>query len=60
MDQTIIDITGIPGVREGDIAVVIGRSGGEEITVYDIAEQTGTITNEILSRLGGRLERIPV
>lgn len=60
MDQTIIDITGIPGVREGDIAVVIGRSGGEEITVYDIAEQTGTITNEILSRLGARLDRIPV
>ena len=26
-------------------------------TTYDIAEQTGTITNEILSRLGSRLDR---
>lgn len=57
MDQTLIDITEIEGVRQGDEVVVIGKSGEKEITVYDLAEQTGTITNEILSRLGGRLER---
>lgn len=57
MDQTLIDITEIEGVRQGDEVVVIGKSGEKEITVYDLEEQTGTITNEILSRLGGRLER---
>lgn len=57
MDQTIVDVSGIPDVKAGDIAVVIGRSGTEEITACDLAEQAGTITNEILSRLGGRLER---
>lgn len=57
MDQTLVDITDIPNVKQGDIAVVIGKSGKSEITVYDIAEQTGTITNEVLSRLGNRLER---
>lgn len=57
MDQTIIDITDIPTVKEGDIAIIIGKSGNAEITAYDIAEQTGTITNEILSRLGSRLDR---
>lgn len=57
MDQTIVDVSGIPDVKAGDIAVVIGRSGTEEITACDLAEQSGTITNEILSRLGGRLER---
>ncbi|MCM1536405.1 MAG: serine racemase VanT catalytic subunit [Clostridium sp.] len=58
MDQTIIDITGIPDVKAGDVAVIIGKSGESEITAYDLAEQTDSITNEVLSRLGARLERI--
>lgn len=57
MDQTLVDVTHIPQVRAGDIAILIGTMGEEEISVCDIAEQTGTITNEILSRLGKRLER---
>ncbi len=60
MDQTLVDVTGIAGVRAGDEAVLIGRSGEEEIFAGDLAEQAGTITNEILSRLGARLERIVV
>jgi len=57
MDQTLLDVTDIPSISAGDIATFIGKSGGYEITAYDIAEQTGTIPNEVLSRLGGRLER---
>ena len=60
MDQTLLDITDIPSVMPGDIAVFIGKSGSREITACDIAEQAGTISNEILSRLGGRLERVLV
>lgn len=60
MDQTIVDITDIPHVKAGDMAVIIGRSGEHEITVYDLAEASETITNEILSRLGLRLERVQV
>ncbi|MBQ9646905.1 MAG: serine racemase VanT catalytic subunit [Oscillospiraceae bacterium] len=55
MDQTIVDVTSIPSVLQGDAAVVIGRSGAREITAYDLAEQAGSITNEILSRLGARV-----
>lgn len=58
MDQAIVDTTGIPGVKAGGYAVLIGSSYREQITVYDWAETAGTITNEILSRLGGRLERL--
>lgn len=58
MDQTLVDVTDIPGVRAGDTAVLIGASGGESISVCDLAGQAGTITNELLSRLGARLERI--
>lgn len=57
MDQTIVDVSRVPQVQTGDEAVLIGRVGQEEITAADLAEQAGTIANEILSRLGPRLER---
>ncbi len=57
MDQTLVDISAIPQVQAGDVAVVIGKSGNLEITVGELAEECDTITNEILSRLGHRLER---
>lgn len=60
MDQTIVDVSGIDGVRAGDTAVLIGHSGDLEISVCDLAQQAGTITNEILSRMGARLERVVV
>lgn len=58
MDLTLVDISNIPNVIAGDIATIIGKSGNSEITVYDLAEASNTITNEILSRLGARLERV--
>jgi serine/alanine racemase len=57
MDQMLVDISNIPNVESGDVAVIIGQSGNERITACDLAEQDGTISNEILSRLGERLER---
>lgn len=60
MDQTLVDISGIPQVSAGDIAVLIGVSGNEEITAVQLASQCGTITNELLSRLGERLERVEI
>lgn len=60
MDQTTVDISHIPHVKAGDAAVLIGCSEGEEITAGDLAKQSGTIANEILSRMGGRLERVMV
>ena len=50
-----------PGIaRRGDVAVVIGRSGEQEIAAYDLSEAGNTITNEWLSCLGARLPRIVV
>lgn len=57
MDQTLLDVTDIPSVVSGDTAVFIGASGEREITACDVAEQAGTISNEILSCLGRRLDR---
>ncbi len=58
MDQTLVDVTEIPDVQPGDIAVLIGRSGGEVLTAYDMAQAAGTITNEIFTSLGARLPRM--
>ncbi len=58
MDQMLVDVTGISQVKAGDTAVLIGRDGRESIGVCHMAERAGTISNEILSRLGSRLERV--
>lgn len=58
MDQTMVDVTDIPNVRAGETAVLIGSSENETISVYDLAEADGTISNEILSGLGRRLNRL--
>ncbi|GAB6108332.1 serine racemase VanT catalytic subunit [Fusibacter bizertensis] len=60
MDQMLVDVTDILDVNAGDIAVIIGKSGNLTITACDLAEQTGTIANEILCRLGQRLERVMI
>lgn len=60
MDQTIVDVSSIPDAKAGDIATIIGSCEGQTIHAADLAEQTGSITNEVLSRLGARLERVIV
>ena len=60
MDQLLVDATDLPDLRQGDTVILLGQDGSEQITAADWAEQTGTITNEILSRLGARIRRILV
>lgn len=59
MDQLFLDVSGVRDVSAGDEAVFIGRSGEQEISACEVAKCAGTISNEILSRLGERLERLP-
>lgn len=58
MDQLMVDVIDIPDVRKNEIATLIGCDGSEKITAEQVAANAGTITNELLSRLGDRLERI--
>ena len=57
MDQAMVDVSDIPAAAAGDIATIIGPSGGAEISVTAFAKAAGSIPNEIVSRLGTRLER---
>lgn len=58
MDLTVVDLTGVPEARVGDVATLIGRDGDAEIRVEEVAELAGTIGYEILTNLGQRLPRI--
>ena len=54
MDLTMIDITGIPGVREGDEVIVFGK----ELSVSQLAVWAQTIPYEILTGVSQRVKRI--
>jgi alanine racemase len=58
MDMIVVDVTGLAGVKAGDIVTLIGRSGDEEITVDEVAAQAETISYEILTGLTPRLPRL--
>jgi alanine racemase len=56
MDQLMVDVTGLPrDVAPGEEVVLFGKQGEEEITVNEVASWAGTITWDILTRLGKRV-----
>jgi alanine racemase len=58
MDMCMLDVTDVPGVREGDDVVLIGSQGSERITAEDIAAKTETIAYEVLCGVSERVPRI--
>ena len=60
MDQSVIDVTEIPGVATGDEVVLIGQQGDETISAFDHAKAAGTIPWEVFTRIAARVPRIPV
>ena len=59
MDQMLVDVTGAGAPCGGETVTLIGRDGAQRIRAEDVARQCGTITNELLSRLGARLPIVP-
>jgi alanine racemase len=57
MDAITLDVTNIPGVQVGDVATLIGADGEDRITAEEVAEWSGTISYEVLTSLGPRVER---
>ena len=56
MDQTMVDVGHIPGAQVGDEVVVIGRQGGNEITVNEVADLTGTIPYDVMCAMGKQVQ----
>ncbi|MFO7840501.1 MAG: alanine racemase [Desulfosalsimonadaceae bacterium] len=58
MDQTMLDVGHIPGVRVGDEALVFGRGEqGEELSASELADHLGTINYEVVSGVSARVVR---
>lgn len=58
MDQAMIDVSHIPGVRLGDEVVLIGQQGDQRITPEDVAARLGTISYEVISAILARVPRV--
>lgn len=57
MDAITLDVTDVPGVQVGDIATLIGSDGDQRITAEEVGEWSGTISYEVLTSIGPRVER---
>ena len=57
MDQTMIDVTALPDVRQGDEVVLIGAQGDDRITAEEVAERLGTINYEVVAGIRARVPR---
>jgi alanine racemase len=58
MDQLMVEVPRGVEVSAGDEAVLVGRQGGEDLSIEGMAELAGTIDYEIACALGARLERV--
>ncbi len=58
MDQLMVDVTAIPDAEEDDLVTLIGKDGGEEITVEELARLGGGFHYEIICDIGKRVPRV--
>jgi alanine racemase len=60
MDLTMLDVTDIRNVQQGDEVVLLGRQGNAEITADEMAAWANTISYEIFTSIGARVPRIHI
>jgi alanine racemase len=54
MDMTMIDVTHVPDIREGDEVIIFGK----ELPVQQIAKWIDTISYEIMTSISQRVKRV--
>jgi alanine racemase len=60
MNVTMIDVTHVPGAELEDEVVLLGGQGEEHVSAEELAQWSGTISYEIVSRIAGHMPRIRV
>ena len=60
MNILMVDVTDIPEVSIGDEVVLIGKQGGDEIEVEELATLSDTINYEFLARLSPAIPCVAV
>jgi alanine racemase len=54
MDMVMVDVTEIPGVKQGDEVIIFGK----EIPIQELANWAGTIPYEIMTGISERVKRV--
>ena len=58
MDQLMVDVSDIPGAKEGDLVTLIGTDGEETITCEALGDLSGRFNYELACDIGKRVPRI--
>ncbi len=58
MDQMMVDVSGIPGVRTEDIVTLAGRDGENCIPIEEVADPAGRFNYEMLCNISERVTRV--
>ena len=58
LEHTRLDLTAVPDARVGDEVVIIGRQGGAEITLGDVARRAGIGLHHVATTVGPRVARV--
>ncbi len=58
MDQTMLEVSKIPGVQVGDVVTILGKDGYDHITATEMAEWLGTISYEVVCGISKRVPRV--
>lgn len=58
MDLIMLDVGGIPEVKQGDEVVIFGKQQGVVITVDEIAYMLNTINYEVVTSISDRVKRV--
>ena len=54
MDMTMVDVTDVPHVQEGDDVIIFGN----DLTIMELAKKINTISYEILTSVSERVKRV--
>lgn len=60
MDMIVVDLTGIPGARPGDVVTLIGRDGAGEVSACEVARKAGVSHYELLTRLNPLIQKFRI
>ncbi len=58
MDLTLLDVTDVQGVEEGDAVVLLGVQGGKTISAGHLASVVDTIPYEVICAISPRVPRV--
>ncbi|MGX6444850.1 alanine racemase [Neobacillus sp. K501] len=58
MDQTMIDVSSVPGCHQGDVVTIFGNNDESFQSIDEISNLMGTINYEVVCLIGKRVPRI--